>query len=261
MKRLLLILASLIVLGLSARGQAAETDVGIVLLHGKWERPPTHITVLARTLESKGFKVATPTMPWSSLRDYDTDYPGALAEIEAAAKSLREKGAKRIIVGGHSFGANAAIAYAGSRREVDGVMALAPGHVPDLSGFQSRVSGSVKKANEMIAEGKGDSKASFDDFNQGQTKSIRTTAKAYFSFFDPEGMAAMPKSAAAIPHPVPFLWVIGTQDRLLGQGEDYVFSKAPKHPGSKYLIVQSDHLNTPTVAATQIVEWLMSLGY
>jgi len=261
MKRLLFILTTLIALGLPALGQTAETDVGIVLLHGKWARQPNTMTVLASTLESKGFKVATPTMPWSSLREYDVDYLGALAEIEAAANSLREKGAKRIIIGGHSFGANAAIAYAGSGRNLDGVMALAPGHVPDLDGFQRMVSSSVKKAKEMIAEGKGDSKASFDDLNQGRTKSIRTTAKAYFSFFDPDGLAAMPKSAAAIPHPVPFLWVIGTRDGLHSQGEEYVFGKAPKHPGSKYLIVRSDHINTPTDAAPQIIEWITSLGY
>ncbi len=261
MKHLLFILTTLVVLGLPTIGQTAETDVGIVLLHGKWAEQPNTMTVLASTLESKGFKVATPMMPWSDLREYDADYPSALAEIEAAANSLRKQGAKRIIIGGHSFGANAAIAYAGSGRNLDGVMAFGPGHTPDLGGFRFVVSRSVRRAKEMIADGKGDSKASFGDVNQGLTKSIHPTANVYFSFFDPEGLAAMPKSAAAIPHPVPFLWVIGTLDRLYGQGEEYVFGKAPKHPDSKYLIVRSDHYNTPSDAALQIVEWITSLGY
>jgi pimeloyl-ACP methyl ester carboxylesterase len=184
-----------------------------------------------------------------------------LSEIDAAVQSLREKGAKRILVGGHSFGANAAIAYAGSGREVDGVMALAPGHTPDLRNFRNMVSGSVEKARLLIGEGKGDSKTSFEDLNQGNTRSIRTTPNIYLSFFDPDGLASMPKSAAAIPRPVPFLWVIGTQDGLYARGENYVFSKAPPHPNNKYLVVNANHADTPSVAAEQIVEWLASLGY
>jgi pimeloyl-ACP methyl ester carboxylesterase len=239
----------------------AETDVGIILMHGKWDRPPTAVLALSRVLESKGFKVATPVMPWSGNRQYDADYPQALTEIDNMAKALRDKGAKRIIVAGHSFGANAAIAYAGTGKDVDGIIAIAPGHVPDLSGFQSKVASSVEKARQMVAEGKGDSTASFDDLNQGKTKRIRTTASTYLSFFDPVGLAAMPKSAGAIPHPVPFLWVIGSQDRLLARGADYVFNKAPEHPNSKYLVVPGGHSDTPGIATEQIVEWLMSLGY
>lgn len=240
---------------------AAEADVGIILMHGKWDRPPTHVAMLARTLESKGFKVSTPVMSWSNNREYDADYEQTLSEIDAAAQSQREKGAKRILVGGHSFGANAAIAYAGSGRAVDGVMALAPGHVPDLTNFRNRLSSSVEKARQLIGEGKGDSRTSFEDLNQGKTRSVRTTPNIYLSFFDPEGLASMPKSAAAIPRPVPFLWVIGTQDRLYARGEHYVFNKAPQHPNSKYRVVAAHHADTPSVAAELIVEWLTSLSY
>jgi pimeloyl-ACP methyl ester carboxylesterase len=258
----LLILAVTVVLLLSPSAKARESDVGIVLMHGKWGGPTAPpIQSLATDLRAKGFKVVTPVMPWGRQRMYDVDYPTALSEIELAAEDLRKKGARRIIVAGHSFGANASIAYAASGREIDGVMAIAPGHVPDLGGFQSKVASSVEKARQMVAEGKGDATATFNDLNQGQTKSIRTTAITYLSFFDPVGLASMPKSAAAIVHAVPFLWVIGSQDRLLANGEDYVFNKAPKHPNSKYLVVSGGHRDTPSVAADQIVEWLMSLGY
>jgi len=261
MKRLYRLLACVAALSWPALVVGAEAEVGVILMHGKWDRPPTHVAMLARTLESKGFKVSTPVMSWSGNREYDADYERTLAEIDAAAQSLREKGATRIIVGGHSFGANAAIAYAGAGREVDGVMALAAGHVPDLPNFRNKVSSSVEKAKQMIGEGKGDSTASFEDLNQGKTRSIRTTANIYLSFFDPDGLASMPKSAAAIPRAVPFLWVIGTQDSLHSRGENYVFSKAPPHPNSKYLVVTANHADTPSVAAEQIVEWLASLGY
>jgi dienelactone hydrolase len=252
------VLIAVVALALSVDARSAEPDVGIVLMHGKWGAPLfPPLQALATALRAKGFMVVTPVMPWGRQRMYDADYSAALSEIEASVKILREKGAKRIIVAGQSFGANASIAYAASGREVDGVMAIAPGHVPDLVSFGA----SVARARQMIAEGKADETAPFDDNNQGQDRTINTTAKIYLSFFDPNGLGAMPKSAAAIPKPVPFLWVVGRQDRAMGYGENYVFNKAPKHASNKYLVVSADHGNTPEVAAPQIVEWIMSLGY
>jgi len=248
-----------LVLALSPDAKSDESEVGIVLMHGKWAGPPAPpIQFLATALRAKGFKVITPVMPWGQKRMYDADYPTALSEIEASVGILRKKGAKRIIVAGHSFGANGSIAYAASGREVDGVMAIAPGHCPDLQNFGA----SVAKARQMIAKGKAEETASFDDISQGQNRTISTSAKIYLSFFDPDGLGVMPKSAAAIPKPVPFLWVIGTHDYLLYRyGENYVFNKVPKHPSNRYLVVNANHNDTPKVAASQIVEWIMSLKY
>jgi len=86
---------------------AAENEVGIVLLHGKWDRPPSKVLDLARQLEAQGYQVLSPTMPWSGTREYDVPYSQAIVEIESAANSLRDKGAKHVVVGGLSFGANA----------------------------------------------------------------------------------------------------------------------------------------------------------
>jgi pimeloyl-ACP methyl ester carboxylesterase len=240
---------------------AAPQDVGIVLLHGKWAAPPTPVAYLARVLLSKGFKVVTPDMPWSKFREYDVDYPAALSEIDAAAKSLRDAGVKRIVVAGHSFGANAALAYAGSGRDIDAVIAIAPGHTPDQGRFRAAVAASVEKARKLIAGGKGDEISYFEDRNQGRTKSVRTTPKNYLSYFDPEGLGAMPKSAATIRKPTPFFWIVENQSPLVEAGEDYAFNRAPKHPNSKYLVLTSDHLDAPSTASSQIVEWLLSLGF
>lgn len=240
---------------------AAESDVGIVLIHGKWGNPSSGIAVLSQALTNKGYRVSTPIMPWSDQRNYDADYPTALAEIENSAQALRQQGAKKILVGGHSFGANAAIAYAGSGREVDGILAIAPGHVPDLMSFRNALGDSVTKARQMISDGKGNEADTFDDLNQGQLKSIHTRANIYLSYFDPEGMGAMPLNAAKLKRPVPLLWVVGNTDTILKQGEAYVFNRIPPHPHNKYLIIEGTHKNTPTRAATHIVEWIASLGY
>lgn len=71
---------------------------------------------LAPQLESADYKVATLAMPWSSLREYDAGYPQALAEIGAAAQSLRDKGAKRIVVARPHAGARTGPQGAGAQR-------------------------------------------------------------------------------------------------------------------------------------------------
>ena len=238
---------------------AGNEDVGVVLLHGKWAKSTSGLAPLARELESRGFKVTTPLMPWSDGREYDVDYPTALAEIDAAVKTLKGKGAKRIVVGGQSLGANGAIAYAGSGREVDGVILMAPGHVPDQGGFRQTVASSVSKAKQWIADGKADEKTDFADSNQGSRKTIFTTPKNYLSYFDPDGLGAMPKSARAIKTPTPVLIVMGNQDGLSRFGESYIFNKAPKHPKSAYVTIDSDHFSTQTLAIPEVVKWLESL--
>jgi dienelactone hydrolase len=162
-----------------------------------------------------------------------------------------------VAVGGQSFGANAALAFAGSGRKVDAVLAIAPGHVPDRWRDHPRISASVQRAREMIAAGQGDTRAGFDDLNQGQTRTVRTTARIYLSFFDPEGLGSMPKSAASIPAPVPLLWIIGRNDRLAASGPAYAFDKAPRHPKSQYSEVSGGHLDTADIGRDEIVRWTL----
>jgi dienelactone hydrolase len=254
-----LVVAFLVIV--SSPALAGPSDVGIVLMHGKWANPPTTVLALSKTLSANGYLVETPLMAWSGMREYDVDYPATLTEIDAVVKALRAKGAKRIVVAGHSSGANAALAYAGSGRDVDGIVAIAPGHTPERRVFKESLASSVDKARAMIADGKGDEKATFDDFNQGKNKSVRATAKSYFSYFDPAGLGVMPKSAAAIRKPTPLLVITPTHDPLYSAGETYIFAKAPQHPKSKYLVVETDHMGGPAQATDDIVQWLKSLEY
>jgi pimeloyl-ACP methyl ester carboxylesterase len=235
-----------------------ENAVGVILMHGKWGQPDApHIQHLDKELRANGFIVMTPDMPWGHKRMYDLDYPSALSEIEALADKLRKQGAKKIIIAGHSLGANAAIAYTASGKVADGIIAIAPGHSPNLGA--ARFAESVEAAQRMIYEGNGEVKASFLDVNQGKTRNIEMTAIAYFSYFDPNGLGSIPLSAAMANQPIPFLWVIGEQDRLLKHGPDYAYNLFPTHPNNIYLVVSGGHRDTPIVASKQIIEWLNSL--
>lgn len=234
--------------------QAAPPDVGIVLLHGKWGSPET-MQALARDLESKGYRVSNAEMAWSGRRLYDVDYPTALKEVEAQVKALRAKGAKRVAVAGQSLGANAAAAYTSAGLDLDGLVVMSPGHFPEDGMGGARLRNSLDKAKGMVAENRGAETESFDDVNQGRQRSIRTTASAYVSYFDPDGLGAMTKTIAKPAKPVPVLLVIGTQDPFY-QRSKAMFDSIPTHAGSRYVVLETDHFNMRGVVSAELLKWL-----
>ena len=94
---------------------------------------------IASTLEAKGYRVSTPALPWAQGRIYDASFEDSMREIDQEVESMRQKGAKRVVVAGHSLGANAALGYAASKDGASGIIALAPAHTPELPGFAKRV--------------------------------------------------------------------------------------------------------------------------
>jgi predicted esterase len=234
----------------------AGSKIGIVLMHGKNGSPATpSVLRLASRLDFEGFIVITPDMPYSRARQYDKSYEDTAVEIDGAVAELKKRGANRIFIAGHSLGANVALYY-GTIKVVDGVLAIAPGHVPETTQFQERIGDSVEHAKVLLKEGKDDERARFQDTNQGINYTIRVTPKIYLSWFDPDGHAVMPRNAAALKPGPAFLWVIGTQDRLYKRGSAYAFDKVPANANNKYLVVNSDHMDTPKDAAEEVVKWL-----
>ena len=246
-------------LAFSFSSSAGAGQIGIVLLHGKQDSPPYKIDFLAKRLEDKGYVVATPEMPWSRSRIYGATYEDAMLEIDKAANELRRGGVRKIMVGGLSLGANAALGYGARRDNVAGLIVLAPGHFPEVQRSREMFAPSVARTKEMIATGKGDKADYFDDLNMGRTFRIRARAKVYLSYFDPEGPAVVPANAAAIRSPIPILWVVGTKDPIT-RPRSYAFDKAQYHPKSKYIAVEAGHLETPTAAAEQVILWIETLG-
>jgi len=244
----------LVLLVLSSTGAADETKTGIVLLHGK-DGIPSLLSGLADALKKNGFIVTVPEMPYSRYRGFDKAYEDTVSEIDRAIAEIRSKGAKRIFIAGHSLGANVALYY-GTKVQVDGIVAVAPGHAPEAKRYASSVGGSVETARKMVSEGNGDKIGIFDDYNQGKRETRKVTAKIYLSYTDPQGPAVMPTNAAALKPGTALLWVVGTQDPMYQSGPSYAFEKAPPNQNNKYVVVDSNHMNTPNVAAEEIVAWL-----
>jgi pimeloyl-ACP methyl ester carboxylesterase len=242
-------------------GPAHSTDLhglGIVYLHGKGGWAGALGGSILDPLKDEGAVVATPEMPWSFHREYDATYDQAMAEIDAAVAKLRAQGAKRIVVIGHSLGANAVFGYAVRHPDLAGVVAIAPGHLPETEGLRSHVEDAVAEAKQLIAAGKGDVVQRFPDLAQGIPLSTSATPKVYLSYFDPDGPAVIPKNAAAMA-PIPLLWVVGMLDPIDRRGPEYAFKIGAKNPKSQYIEVFAGHLTTPIVAAKKVVEWINAL--
>ena len=239
----------------------AEGKLGVILMHGKTghSEDGSPIGELADYLRGKDMIVIAPEMPWSGDRYLEKSYEDSMLEIDDAVKKLKAQGATKIIVGGHSMGANAAIGYGSTREGLAGIIAIAPGHIPDVGGYQRRLDYDYLRAQKMVDAGKGKEKDDFQDRNQGSHSEFETSAEIYLSWFDPEGPAAMPESILELKPNTPIMWIVGEEDRMSGRGPEYAFDNAPEHPKNAYVVVEGGHKETPEYGQENILKWLKSL--
>lgn len=258
--RCLILLAALLALPLGSGSQAQE-KIGVLLLHGKNPGSPNdpNFRGFKNKLDETGMITLLPDMPWSARRYVDGNWDKAMAEMAEHVKALRDKGATRIVLAGHSMGCPAALSYAARHGDVDALVLLAPGHVPYFyftSPNLTVVRKSIEEARAMVAAGDGGKRRDFNDINQGKPLAVRMTAKDFLSYWDPDSDAEMSRMAPRLPAKIPALWVIGNEDPLIRAGRGYVFDKLPANPKSRYLEVQANHLTTPQVAAAEVADWI-----
>jgi len=255
------LLAALLLLVCVSLPVQAQDKIGVLLLHGKnpGSASDPNFNQLKSKLDAEGMITLMPDMPWSARRYIDGDWDKAMAEIGTHIKSLRDKGATRIVIAGHSMGCPAAMGYAARHGGVDALALLAPGHVPlfyNISPNLKVVRDSVEEARRMVAAGDTTTRRDFNDINQGRAQQVRTTAPAFLSYFAADSDAEMSVTAPRVPAQTPVLWVIGSDDPLRGQGRGYVFDKLPANAKSQYLEVQATHLTTPVVSREAVAAWI-----
>ncbi|HZP99200.1 MAG TPA: alpha/beta fold hydrolase [Reyranella sp.] len=237
----------------------AHAQTGVVLLHGKWGTPEGPTRPLEVALRGAGFRVIARDMPWSDTRAYDKDLDGAMAEIDAQMAELRAAGVMHLVVAGQSLGANMALAYAARHPELDGVVAISPGHAPERMRRNSEIAEDLQRARAMLSSGRGGSYLNFEDINQGRTRQVSAKPAVFISYFDPDGGAVMPRNAARLSPHTALLWVVGRHDRMSDAGPGYAFDRAPKNPLSAYRVVEADHFSAPMVSRQVVVDWLKEL--
>src|SRR5690606_17482401 len=94
----LLLLALLAVFSFNAGAELKLQEFGIVLMHGKWGMPGSHVGSLGGALRSAGAIVVGPEMPWSKSRMLDATYEQAMEEIDRAVARLKSRGARKIVI-------------------------------------------------------------------------------------------------------------------------------------------------------------------
>jgi len=241
-------------------GAAEPAKVGVVVMHGKGGSPGRFVNELATTLKDAGFQVANLEMPWSGRRDYDVNMAGADDEITRALDAMRAKGARKVFVAGHSQGGLFAVRYAGANK-VDGVIPIAPGGQVNARTFVKALGEHVNKAKAMIAEGKGDEKAAFGDYEGSRgPNTIHTTAAIYQDWFDPEtGLTS--HAYRRVQADTPVLYVAPTRDYPgLKRIKRTLFEGLPPHPLTRMVEPDSKHLDAPTAAAEDIVAWIKQVA-
>ena len=253
----LILLLSVLTLNVGYTVAQEQKSCALILMHGKWHNPRDFGFFGGKLEPNCAYKSIE--MPWSQRRNYDEPYPVALANIKAEVEAFRREGYKRVILVGHSFGANAALAYMAEVGDADAVISLAAGHSPTYMYQQGIGSRAVDKARSLVESGKGDETLSMDDLNQGRRQSISMKATVLLSYFDPTGLGNMPGTITRFKRSVPLLWIVGDKDPLYPFGSGYAFDKAPKNPASKYVVLQADHVSTPDAAVSEVLEWIKSL--
>lgn len=263
-KRRLLMLATVFFgssLSLSAVADADNSKIGLVIMHGKGGSPTKFVADLASTLESQGFLVANLEMPWSGRRDYDVSVTVAEQEVEAVLSGLRNKGAKKLFVIGHSQGGLFALYFA-NKHTIDGVIAIAPGGNIANQLFREKLGDSVALARKLIAEGKGEDKANLSDYeNRRGTYTVISPPSAYLSWFDPEGAMNQTKAIQGVNSATPVLYIAPTNDYPgLRKVKQEMFEALPKNPLTKLYEPSATHIEAPTASIKEIAAWTATVA-
>ena len=239
----------------------ASEKIGVILMHGKWGKISNKapIVKLDSFLRQKGITVVFKEMPWSRNRGLDKSYEDSMTEINELVQSLKDKGISKIVVGGHSMGANAAIGYGARYDGIAGILAIAPGHVPEVVGFQNKMDNDWQNAQKMVDEGKGDKIAQFKDLNQGKKSKKSIKANIYLSWYSPTGPAVIPNNVYKLKSETALFWIIGEKDLMNKRGKRYAYKYAPTNAKNAYVVVKGGHGVTPIKGKSEILKWLKSL--
>jgi len=254
------ILAAL--LALPGPALAADT-IGVLLLHGKTGMPG-QMKPLAATLTAAGYVVGAPEMCWSKRRIYDKSLSGCFADIDAAIGRLKGEGATKVVLGGPSLGAMAALAYAATHEGLAGVIAIVPASDPaDASGYPGLAAG-IAAAKKLIAAGQGDVTTQLSDIVTGDTAiTVTATPNAYMSFHGADSpVATVTGGLATVVMPkvtVPCLWIAATHDPSQ-QVAASVFAKLPHNARSQLVKVDADHAGAPDASGGAVTAWLATLA-
>ncbi len=236
----------------TAAAQGGPT--ALIILHDRYASPDM-LATMGGSLSSAGYRVTVPEMCWSERRRMDDDLATCLVALDKIVENLRRGGAGAVFVGGHGFGANAALAYA-ARRKVEGAFGVSMSHYPDMLAQRPDIAASLEEALAALRTPRSEQAATFADIDGRKPMPIRTTARIYASYFDPAGLTNVVENASRLE--TPMLWIVGASDTSQ-RGRAYGFQQL-RHPRSAYVTVNGDGRSALGSSAGAVMDWLRTLG-
>lgn len=228
-------------------------------MHGKWSSPNTPVLrLLEKRLLEENFQVDKPTMAWSRHSNYNRSYHNVLNDLSNKIKEYKQKNIQKIILMGHSIGANACFAYQAEYNDADAIVAITPGHYPEYFVRNNRHEYLIKKVEDKINKNLNRELIKFEDINCHHRRTFELEAEIFYSYFNPRGLGNMSRSASSIKKSIPVLYIEGATDHVR-TGPDHVFSKLPYHQRNRYKILKNNHNDAPEASRDLIIEWLNSL--
>lgn len=246
---------------LTALAEIGSSKIGIVIMHGKGGSPKRNVAELAFSLEQQGFLVTNLEMPWSGRRNYDVDVSTAENEVDAALNKLRDQGANKLFVAGHSQGGVFAL-YLGGRHAIQGIIAIAPGGNVASETFRDKLGDSVALARKLIDEGKGQETTRLFDFESSKgLYPVIAPPAAYVTWFDPEGAMNQTKAIKNMNPAVPVLYIAPTNDYPgLIRVKQAMFDALPANPYTKLYEPDANHVNAPSASSASISAWCTAVA-
>jgi pimeloyl-ACP methyl ester carboxylesterase len=242
----------------------AQSDLGVVLMYGKqatWSNT-AGLRDMGSTLEKAGAKVALPEMPWGrgGWENIHVTIRQVHAMIDQEVAKLRARGARRIVVGGHSLGANVALSYAVERGNVAGVMLAAPGHRPE-GWYQSdkAIHDAVDKVKALYEAGRGKEWFVGPDSNQADRMKLSTTVEVYGSWMSPRGLAAMAYMAPRLPASIPIFVAVSRDEMGFASVEKTIYTPAAKNSYSLYVVTSGPHSRVDFAVSKRATDWMLGL--
>lgn len=244
-----------------AAAQTPAVKIGVVVMHGKGGMPARHVADLASHLGDKGFLVTNLEMPWSGRRNYDVTVTVAEQELAAALQAMRDKGAQKLFIAGHSFGALFAMHFAG-RQAVDGVIAMAPGGNVGNRIFREKLGDSVERARQLVAAQKGNEPARLSDYEGSKgLYPITTIPAAYLSWYEPDGAMNQMRIMKAVKPQIPVLYIVPQNDYPgLRNVKQSMFDALPAHAHTRLYEPDANHIGAPSAARDEIARWIMQVA-
>lgn len=229
-------------------------------MHGKWSSPNTPVLrLLEKRLLKENFQIDKPIMAWSRHKKYDQSYYDVLKDLSDKIKKYKQQSnIQKIILMGHSIGANACFAYQAEYNDADAIVAITPGHYPEYFIRNHRHEYLIKKVEDKINKNLNKEIIKFEDINCHHKRTFELEAEIFYSYFNPQGLGNMSKSVSRIKKNIPVLYIEGATDHVK-TGPDHIFSKLPYHQHNRYKILKNNHTDTPEASKDLIVEWLNSL--